>query len=111
MFPEKFKISAIIKNYETAFIRIFAVNLVHAGKVLAQPGSSTDHLPELGLGAYLFEKYQVDTLRYINAGVHHIHGNRNKGRLVRLFEIVNHGLSIGVVTYDPLGKHALILRI
>ena len=98
MFPEKLKISAIVKNYETAFIRIFAINLIHAGKVLAQPSSPADHLPELGLGTYLFEKYQVDALRYVNAGVHHIHRDSNKRRFVRFFEFINHGLSVGVVT-------------
>ena len=54
---EKFKIAAVVKDQETALVRVGSVDLVHTGKALAQAGTPADHLPEFRLGAHLLEKY------------------------------------------------------
>ena len=55
------------------------------------------------------KKDKVDALRHIDARVHHIHRDRNEWRLVRLFEIVNDGLRISIVTDDPLDEAGILL--
>ena len=94
MRTEVFKVTAVVKNKEALFIGIFAVHLVGAGQSLAQARSTTDHLPEFRLGTYLFEKYKVNALRYIDAGIHHIDRYRNNRLLVRYLEIVDDRLCI-----------------
>ena len=111
MRAEELEISTIIKNQKAPFIGILTVHLVNAVESLTKPRAATDHLPELRLRPHLLEKYQVHALGHVNAGIHHIHGYCDIGRLVRLFEIVNDGLGIGIVTDHPLDKASLVFRI
>ena len=105
---EKLKVAAVVKNQKPPFARIFAVDGIHAGKGWAEPCTTADHLPELRFAAHFFEEHQIHALRYIDARVHHIHRDRNKRRLVRLFEIVNDGLRIGVVADHPLDESRVL---
>ena len=68
-------------------------------------------MPELGFGAHFFEKHQVNTLGYIDAGVHHIHRNGNVRLLLRPFKCINHILGIGILTNDALRKRAVIFGV
>ena len=111
MLPEKFKVAAVVKDQKPALVGIGSVHLIHAGQPLTQPGAPADHLPELRLGAHLFEEHQIDAFRDINAGIHHIHRDGNVRLFFRLLEVVNDGLCIGVVADDPLGKGAVVLGI
>ena len=105
---EKFKIAAVVEDQKPPFARIFAIDGIHAGKGRAEPRTTADHLPELRFAAYFFEEHQIHTLRHINARIHHIHRDRNKRRLVRLFEIVNDGLCIGIVADHPLDESRVL---
>src|SRR5262249_15016510 len=60
---EKFEVLTIVKNIKE--LLVFA----WAKEVRTQPGATTNHLPELGLGPHELEKDKVDDLRNINAGV------------------------------------------
>ena len=111
MFPEKFKVSAIIKDQETTLVRVFPVNLIQAGQALAQPGASPDHLPEFRLGTHLFEEHQIDRLRHVNSRIHHIHRHHNVRLPLRHLEIVNDRLCICVVADHALGKGSAVLRV
>ena len=106
---EKFKVAAVVEDQKTPFARIFAVDGIHAGKGRVEPRTTADHLPEFRFAAHLFEKDKVDALRHIDARVHHIHRDRNEWRLVRLFEIVNDGLRISIVTDHPLDEAGILL--
>ena len=106
---EKFKVAAVVEDQKTPFARIFAVDGIHAGKGWAEPRTTADHLPELRFAAHLFEKDKVDALRHIDARVHHINRDRNKRRLVRLFEVVNDGLRIGIVADNSLNEPRILL--
>ena len=101
---EKLKVAAVVKNQKPPFARIFAVDGIHAGKGWAEPCTTADHLPELRFAAHFFEEH----LWYIDARVHHIHRDRNKRRLVRLLEVVNDGLCIGVVADHPLDESRVL---
>ena len=105
---EKLKVAAVVEDQKTPFARIFAVDGIHAGKGWAEPRTTADHLPELRFAAHFFEKHQIHTLRHIDARVHHIHRDRNKRRLVRLFEVVNDGLCIGVIADHPLDESRVL---
>ena len=111
VFPEIFKIAAVIENQEAPFIRICSINLIHAGQALTQTGATSNHLPKLCLGAHLLEKHQIDAFRHINTSVHHIHGHGNMRLFLRLFEIIYDGLSITIITNHALGKWTVILRV
>ena len=105
---EKFKVAAVVEDQKPPFARIFAVDGIHADKGWAEPRTTADHLPELRFAAHFFEEHQIHALRYIDAGVHHIHRDRNKRRLVWLLEIVNDGLCIGVVADHPLDESRVL---
>ena len=109
--PEEFKIPAVVKNQKTAFIRVFSVNLVTAGKSFAQSGAPANHLPEFCLRTYFLKEHQIDTLRHIDTRVHHIHRHGDVGSLFRLFEIINGCLRIRIIANNPLGKSSPILGI
>ena len=111
VFTEELKVPTVVENQEAAFVRIGAVDFVQTLKPLAQSGAAPNHLPKLGLGANLFEEDQIHHFRHINAGIHHIHRHGDVGFLLRLFEIVNDVLRIGIVTHHTLGKAALVLWI
>ena len=106
---EELKVAAVVEDQKAPLAGIFAVDGIHAGKGRAEPGAPANHLPEFRFAAHLFEKDKVDALRHIDAGVHHVYRNGNERRLVRLFEIVNDGLRIGIVTDDPLDEAGILL--
>ena len=108
---EEFKVAAIVKDQKTALVRIFPVNLVNTGKPFAQPSAPANHLPEFRFRTHLLEKYQIDALRHIDAGIHHVHRYGNVRFLLCLLEVVDDGLGIGIVTDHPLGECTVILRV
>ncbi len=63
---EKFKVAAEIEDVE--FLFVFAVE-----QAWTQASAATDHLPELGLAQNFLEKHEVKHLRYVDAGIKHIH--------------------------------------
>ena len=46
---EVFKVSAIVKDEEPSLCRVFAVDLIDAGELLAETSTTPDHLPEFRL--------------------------------------------------------------
>ena len=105
LLAEELKVAAVVEDPKAPLARIFAVDgIPRRQRGRAEPRTPADHLPEFRFAAHLFEKDKVDALRHIDARVHHIHRDRNEWRLVRLFEIVNDGLRISIVTDDPLDE-------
>ena len=93
---EEFEVSAEVEDVE-----FFLILAVHQSR--AQPGAPSYHLPELGLAHHLFEEYQVQHLRHIDAGVQHVYGDGDLRQLFRVGELVDGALSVGHVVVDDLG--------
>ena len=108
---EILEVAAVVKNKETLFVGIFSVYLIGAGKPLAQTSTAANHLPKLCFGTNLLKEYEVNALRHIDAGVHHIHGYGNNRFLVRHLEIVNKGLRVCIVADHALGESSVILGV
>ena len=93
---EEFEVSAEVEDVE-----FFLILAVHQSR--AQPGAPSYHLPELGLAHHLFEEYQVQHLRHIDAGVQHVYGDGDLRQLFRVGELVDGTLGVGHVVVDNLG--------
>ena len=111
MLPEIFKIAAVIKNQEPALVRILSIDLIDTGKATTQSCAPSNHLPKFCFRAYFFEEHQIDRVRYVDAGIHHIHRYCDMRLFFRLLKVVDNRLGIGIVTDNPLGKRAVILRV
>ena len=64
---------------------------MHTGSkhIVTQARATANHLQELDLGLDFLEKYQVQHIRHVNTGVHHIHGNRHLGQLIPLTKVID----------------------
>jgi hypothetical protein len=58
--------------------------LTRPKQIWAEAGSSSDHLPKLGLGADNLEENKVYDLRHVDASVQHIDGDSDVGGFLDL---------------------------
>ena len=96
IFGKKLEVLAVVEDVEFLFVNF------RAEQPLAESGSTSHHLVKLGLGADQLEEDQVHNLRHVDAGIQHIHRDRNDRVAVLLVEVINQILSVGfVVIYYP----------
>ena len=69
-------------------------------QALAEPGAAPEHLPELGLRPHQLEEHQIDHLGHVDAGVEHVHGDGDVGRLVLVGEVVDQALAVAHLVGD-----------
>ena len=108
---EELEISTVIKDQKTALSFVLSVDLIRAHKMRAEACTTSDHLPEFRFRFYLLKEHQVQRFRYVDTGIHHIHGHRDLRILLRISEIIDDRLCVGIVTDDTLNKRPLIVRI
>lgn len=102
---EELEVAAVVEDVEAALV------LAGSEEVRPQPGPPTDHLPELGLGVDRLEEDEVDHVGDVDAGVKHVHGNGDVGRLLRVAEIVDQVLSVGHAMVDAPSDRSLVVRV
>src|ERR1700733_1826132 len=73
--------------------------------------AATDHLPELHLGSNELEEDEIDDLRHVYAGIQHIDGKGNVGRLVLGGEVIDQTLRVFGFESDDAGELSLEMRI
>ncbi len=102
---KKVEVPAPVVDVEELLVQAFAVH------IRGFTGAAANHLPELDFGLDLLEEHQVQDIRYIYAGVHHIHGNYNLRHLTSHGETVNQILRLGNLIVNEYTKIAAIFRI
>ena len=79
---EKVEIEAEIEDVEVLLV------VVRTEQLRTESRAASDHLPELDLRVDRLEEDQVRYLGHVDAGVEHVHRDRDVGRLVLLREII-----------------------
>lgn len=102
---EVVEVVAKIEDPEVLFV------LPRPEQVWAQPGAAADHLPELDLRIHRLKKHQIHHLRHVDAGVEHVHRDREVRCIVLDRKFINQTLRVfGEVIDDPR-KVPRVLRI
>ena len=92
---EEVEVEAEVEDAEVLLV------VVRPEQLRAQARAAPDHLPELDLRVDRLEEDQVRHLGHVDAGVEHVHRDRDVRRLVLLREVVEQALRIlGVVVDD-----------
>ena len=102
---EELQVLAVVEEVEELLV------LPGPEQVRAQPRAAADHLPELGLRAHQLEEHQVHDLRHVDAGVEHVHRDRDVRRLVLAREVVDQALRVLGLERDDARELALVVRI
>ena len=103
--PEVLHVAAEVEDAEPGLVDPVSVD------VRAQPGTATDHLPELGLGEDLLEQHQVQHLGHVDAGVEHVHADRDVRGPVADREGLDEVLRVGGIAGDHLGEVPAQVRV
>ena len=77
----------------------------------AQARAAADHLPELDPRVDRLEEDQIGDLRYVDAGIEHVHGDCDVRRLILAGEVVDQALRIGSVVIYDAGEVSGVLRV
>ena len=93
---EETKVIVIVKDQKSL--------LVHTGTehIVAEARATAHHLQELDLGLDFLKKHQVQHIRHVNTGVHHIHGNRHLGQLIPFTKVINQAQVVYDMAVDQL---------
>ena len=105
MFPEEIKVETEIEYPERRLRHI------RPEQIRSKPRPPTDHLPELDTRIYGLEEDQIDNLRHVDTGIHHVHRDRDMRRIAGDREVVNQTLGILLPVVDHPGKLAGVVRI
>ena len=92
---EELKVAAKIK-----YIELLLVRAVDQSRT--EPRPAPNHLPELRLAHDLLEENEIQHLRHVDAGIEHIHRDRDLRQLLRIGEFVDRALRVGHVVVDHL---------
>ena len=103
---EEFEIAAVVEYEEALFADVLAIEAVFGHDVGAEARAPSDHLPELRLRANLLEEHQVEYLGNVDAGVHHVDGDGDHGKLFEL-ELVDDGVCVVIAMHNAPDEPAL----
>jgi hypothetical protein len=102
---EEFEVAAVVEDEEAPFV------VPWPEEVRTEAGPTSDHLPELRLGADLLEEDEVDHVGHVDAGVEHVDRDGNVRCLGRIREVVDQRLGVRDAVMDRAGKGTPELRI
>ena len=85
--------------------------LARTEQIGTEPRAATHHLPELGLRAHQLEEDQVHDLGDVDAGVEHVHRDREVWVLFLVRGAVDQALRVLRLEGDDAGDLALVVRI
>ena len=102
---EVLQVLAVVEEVEELLV------LARPEQVRAQARAAPEHLPELGLRAHQLEEDQVHDLGDVDAGVEHVHRDRDVRRLVLGREVVDQALRVLGLEGDDARELALVVRV
>ena len=105
MLAEKVEVEAEVEDAEVVLV------VPGSEQFGAQPRAAPDHLPELDPRVDRLEEDQVGHLGHVDAGIQHVHGDRDVWRLVLPREVVEKALPIRGVVIDDAGEVSGVPRV